>query len=67
MKVSELRKILDNYPPDMEVITDLYSDYGALEVHKIVVVLPQSDYYIRYHPTMSEDKHNKLLTVLYLG
>jgi hypothetical protein len=65
MKVSELRKILDNYPPDMEVIVDLYSDYGPVEVHKIIVVAPQDDYYIRYHPTMLPTR--KVITALYIG
>jgi hypothetical protein len=67
MKVSEFSALLDKFPPDMEVIVGRYSDYTSITLHEILCVLPQEDYYIKYHRTMDKAKTDKLITVLWLG
>jgi len=62
MNVGELKKMLNQYPDDMTVINDLHSDYCIVEVHDwaIIKAVPQSDYVMRSHSTMSgENKENE--------
>lgn len=56
MNVGELKKLLEKYPDDMTVLKIMYSDYCELEAGDFSVekAVPQTSYFMRSHPTMSE-------------
>ena len=66
MNIGELKKILAEYPDDMEIIKDQYSDYRIVTRANISVFngVDQDGWVMRSHPTMSEK--NKLLEKKYL-
>jgi len=66
MTVLELKKMLENYPDNMEIITDRFSDYTIVEEEefKIVKAVLRDHWLMRSHPTMSEE--DKLLEKEYL-
>jgi len=68
MNVGELKKMLEKYPDDMELLTDRYSDYRHIEEEdwSIVKAVPQNFYWMRSHPTMSEDNKAKEKEYLHL-
>lgn len=66
MNVGELRKLLESYPAELEVICERYSDYQQVTEDDLglVVAVPKSGWLMRDHPTMSEE--NKLAKRNYL-
>jgi hypothetical protein len=68
MNVGELKKMLEKYPDDMEILNGRYSDYDVIKesewsVVKGVQKTPE-DFVMRSHETMSEE--NKKLEKEYL-
>ena len=45
----------------MEILITMYSDYNLLnkDDFEIITAIPQGYYYMRSHPTMSEENRNK--------
>ena len=66
MNVGELRKLLKQYPDDMEVLNMRYSDFDIVEPDEIYVVqaVPQDWGVMRSHTTMTTV--NKLKEKSYL-
>ena len=60
MNVGELKKMLEQYPDDMDVLNERCSDYDIISEREwsVVKAVPQDHYTMRSHPTMSEE--NKL-------
>lgn len=58
MNVGELKKMLEQYPDDMEILNDRHSDYDlvTLEDWSVVKAVPRDYYWMRSHPTMSVEK-----------
>lgn len=67
MKVSELIEKLQGYNQDLEVITDVFSDYDTITQVKIIFAVPQNGYIMREHKSMSPENNAKLQGYLYLG
>jgi hypothetical protein len=61
MNVGELKKMLEKYPDDMGVLHTFHSDYHILteDDWMIVKAVPKSFYWMRSHPTMSEENKEK--------
>lgn len=57
MTVAELKKMLEQYPDNMEVITTRCSDYDKVELDEwaVVKVVPKDHWFMRSHPTMSSE------------
>ncbi len=69
MNVGELKKMLDKYPDDMEVINQRYSDYDLVtedEWH-VVKAVDKRGYVMRPHPTMSHENELAQKDYLLLG
>lgn len=66
MTVGDLKKMLDKYPDDMEILNERMSDYSIVTECEwgIVKAVPKNDYVMRSHPTMSDE--NKRLEKEYL-
>ncbi len=66
MNVGELKKMLEKYPNDMEVLNGRYSDYELISEKEWSVVkgVEKDGWVMRSHDTMSED--NKKLDKEYL-
>ncbi len=67
MNVGQLKKMLDEYPDDMEVITDLYSDFDF--VNKVITekAVPKGQYIMRSHETMNKKYKAVEKTFLFIG
>lgn len=59
MNVRQLREMLEQYPDDMEVIMDFYSDYAIFERCDVIKGVPKQGYIMRSHMTMSEENKSK--------
>jgi hypothetical protein len=62
MNVGELKAILNQYPDDMEVIVEKWSDYRILNKEGGVRVehgVPQAEWIMRSHSTMSRENREK--------
>lgn len=68
MNVGELKKMLDQYPDDMEILNDRYSDYDLVQESdwSVVKAVPQGQYIMRSHPTMSAENKAKEKEYLHL-
>lgn len=59
MNVGDLKKMLEQYPDDMEILVDRWSDYDLItdDEWSVVKAVPKDDcgYVMRPHPTMSEE------------
>jgi hypothetical protein len=68
MNVGELKKMLEQYPDDMEILNDRCSDYDLvkLEDWSVVEAVPQGFYVMRAHPTMSDENKAKAKKYLHL-
>jgi len=68
MNVGELKKMLEKYPDDMEVLNSRCSDYDRVEEEDWSVVkgVPQDWGIMRSHETMSDDNKNKEREYLHL-
>jgi hypothetical protein len=66
MNVGELKKMLEKYPDDMEILNGRYSDYEVIQESEwyVVKAVPKDCYVMRSHSTMSEE--NKTLEKEYL-
>lgn len=70
MNVGELKKMLEQYPDDMELLNDRCSDYDLIKESEwsVVGAVPQSGgWFMREHPTMSEDNKAKVKQYLHLA
>lgn len=68
MKVIELRKMLEKYPDDMEILNGWYSDYALISADEwsVVTGVDKDGWVMRSHPTMSEENKAKEKEYLYL-
>jgi hypothetical protein len=68
MNVGELKKMLEQYPDDMEILNDRYSDYDLVELEDWTVVdgVQQTWGVMEAHPTMSEENKAKMKKYLHL-
>lgn len=66
MNVGELKKMLEKYPEDMEILNGRYSDYEVIQESEwhVIKAVPKDCYVMRSHPTMNEE--NKALEKEYL-
>jgi hypothetical protein len=69
MNVGDLKKALEQYPDDMDILVEEHSDYIFLnhELCSIIEAVDQSGYVMRAHPTMSEENKAKTKKYLLLG
>lgn len=61
MTVGELKKMLEKYPDEMEILNGRYSDYDVIKENEwhVVKAVPQGEWVMRSHPTMSEENKRK--------
>lgn len=61
MNVGELKKMLEKYPDEMEIINDRYSDYQIISEDEWVVMsgVDKDGWVMVSHPTMSEENKRK--------
>lgn len=67
MNVGELKKLLEQYPDNMEVLYCCHSDYARMEVddvYPVEAVMKSGDWAMRSHPTMSEENKAQAKTYL---
>ena len=66
--VAELKALLDKFPDDMQVITSRYSDYDYIleKDFSVVSAVPEEDWIMRSHPTMSQERKDKEKEYLHL-
>jgi len=57
MNVGELKKMLEQYPDEMEVLNSRASDYDLVLASdwSVVKAVPKEFYWMRSHPTMSAE------------
>ena len=69
MKVSELKLMLENYPDDIEVVVDKWSDYVLLSPveSKVINAVQQGEWVMRSHSSMSDENKSKEKQYLYLA
>jgi hypothetical protein len=69
MTVGELKKILERYPEDMEVMRTLYSDYLIVEANDFLVIKAVKEAWgiMRSHPTMNTDRKDREKEYLHIG
>jgi molybdopterin/thiamine biosynthesis adenylyltransferase len=68
MNVGDLKKMLEKYPDDMEILNGRYSDYDLVEENEwsVVKAVKQDHWVMRSHPTMSEENKRNEKDFLYL-
>jgi len=68
MNVGELKKLLERYPDDMEILNSRRSDYILVreEDWSVVKAVPKDFYWMRSHPTMSDENMAKEKEYLHL-
>ena len=68
MNVGELKKMLEKYPDDMDVVTSRCSDYELVQENEWEVVkgVIQNFWVMRSHPTMSAEHKKAEKEFLYL-
>lgn len=62
MNVGQLKKMLEQYPDDMEILNVRYSDYEIISEDEWSVVQGvenKGGWVMRSHPTMSEENKRK--------
>lgn len=69
MNVGDLKKMLEQYPDDMEILNGRYSDYQIISEEEwgIVKGVDKDGWVMRSHKTMSEDNKMKEKEYLYLS
>ena len=70
MNVGELKKLLEQYPDDMEILYCMHSDYRMMDPEDIgpVKAVNKEFYHMRSHPTMSDaNKANERTYLLFPG
>jgi hypothetical protein len=68
MTVADLKKLLERYPDDMEILNGRYSDYALISEDEwsVVEAVPKGHYVMRSHPTMSPENKAAAKKYLYL-
>lgn len=70
MNVGELKKMLEKYPDDMEILNSRCSDFDIVDESdwSVVEAVPQEScwYVMRAHPTMSAENKAKAKKYLHL-
>lgn len=61
MNVGDLKKMLEKYPDDLEIMNERYSDYEIISEDEwsLVKGVPDQRWVMRSHPTMSEENKKK--------
>lgn len=69
MNVKKLKELLNQYPDDMEIVVNRYSDYQFLDDDCLSVtsLVDHGFYLMRSHPSMSEDNKAREKQCLYLS
>ena len=69
MNVGELKKMLDKHPDDMEILNTRFSDFDLVQEKdwSVVKAVPKDFYYMRSHPTMSDENMAKERDFLHLA
>lgn len=67
MTVKDLKEIVDKYPDDMLVITQMCSDYCSLPYPDKIQVIhnPSNDYFCRYYKNQHTESPDNLIEALY--
>jgi hypothetical protein len=68
MTVGELKKMLEQYPDDMEIVNGRCSDYQLIKETEWSVIkgVKKEEWVMRSHPTMSEENKRNEKEFLYL-
>jgi hypothetical protein len=68
MTVGDLKKMLNQYPDNMEILNGRCSDYALVSEDEWSVVqgVGQDGWVMRSHPTMSEEDKRREKSYLYL-
>jgi hypothetical protein len=68
MNVAELKKMLEKYPDDMEIINSRYSDYEIISEDdwSIISGVEKDGWVMSSHPTMSEENKRQEKQYLHL-
>lgn len=69
MNVGDLKKMLEKYPDDMEILNERCSDYDLVEEGdwSVVYGVPHGGWIMRSHETMSEENKAKQKQYLHLA
>ncbi len=69
MNVGQLKKMLEQYPDDMEVIVDKWSDYVSIAADecRAIRAVRQGEWVMHSHMTMSDENKAKEKSYLYLA
>ena len=68
MNVGELKKMLEKYPDDMEILNSRYSDYDVVEESdwSVIKAVPQTWGVMQSHHSMSDENKAKEKKYLHL-
>lgn len=68
MNVGELKKLLENYPDDMEIVNGRYSDYAIIQPNEFSIIqgVAKDGWVMRSHQTMSAENKAKEKSYLYI-
>ena len=68
MNVYDLKKMLEKYPDDMEILNDRCSDYDLVSENEwsVIKAVKKNGYIMRSHPTMSEENRRNEKEYLHL-
>lgn len=64
MNVGELRKLLEQFPDDMEVVVEFHSDYCEVTDLARVMAVQKNGWLMRHHRTMDVSTHGPPVQVL---
>ena len=67
MNVGELKKIFEQYPEDMELLVERWSDYAPVKEVSVIRGVKKDGWVMRSHPTMSEENKAQEKEYLFLG
>lgn len=68
MNVGELKQMLTQYPDDLDIVNERFSDWAIIQAvdWSIVTGVDKNGWVMRSHPTMSEANQAKEKTYLHL-
>jgi hypothetical protein len=68
MNVGELKKMLERYPDNMDILNGRYSDYALIDESEwsVVKAVPKIEWIMRSHSTMSAENKAQEQSYLYL-
>lgn len=69
MNVKQLREMLAQYPDDMEILNERFSDYDVVKLEDWAVIdgVPNGQWVMRAHATMSDENKAKVRKYLHLA